>query len=203
MTDAILAGALVGLSVAMPVGPLAMLLIERTLTRGFAAGLATGFAASSVHAVYGTLATVWSQAASAALAGHLGTFSLVSALVLAVMAARCLSREPAAAGKPPAGTGTLVGAYGSSLVIGFGNPTTLVLFAAALPALGALGSRQPHEVVLGIVLGSVGWWFVLSALVAQARSALPPAMVRHLSRVVGLLLLALALRAGFGALGLP
>ena len=56
---------------------------------------------------------------------------------------------------------------------------------------------------VGIVLGSVGWWLVLSALVAQARSALPPAMVRHLSRVVGLLLLALALRAGFGALGLP
>ena len=45
----LIAGVGVGLTVAAPVGPMGILCIQRTLTSGAAAGLATGLGAATVH----------------------------------------------------------------------------------------------------------------------------------------------------------
>ena len=44
-----------GLSIAVPVGPIGMLCIQRSLSRGFQAGFATGVGAACADAIYGLL----------------------------------------------------------------------------------------------------------------------------------------------------
>src|SRR3954471_1892409 len=53
-----LAGIAAGLFVAVPIGPMGVLCIQRTLTFGLAAGLATGLGAATVHLIFGSLAAV-------------------------------------------------------------------------------------------------------------------------------------------------
>ena len=66
-----LQSALIGLSIAAPVGPIGLLTIQRSLNHGAAAGLATGLGAAAADAIYGAV----------------GAFG-VSALVAALSAAR-------------------------------------------------------------------------------------------------------------------
>ncbi len=54
----IIAGGLIGLTIAVPIGPIAMLCIGRTLQRGRLAGIVTGLGSTTVHAGYGTVATL-------------------------------------------------------------------------------------------------------------------------------------------------
>ena len=49
---------LIGLSVAMPIGPISTLAIKNCLTRGFAIGFATSFGASITEGFYGFVATI-------------------------------------------------------------------------------------------------------------------------------------------------
>ena len=46
---------LIGLSIAAPVGPIGLLVIQRTLARGAAVGLATGLGAAVADALYGAV----------------------------------------------------------------------------------------------------------------------------------------------------
>jgi threonine/homoserine/homoserine lactone efflux protein len=48
---------LIGISVAMPIGPISTLAIKNCLTRGFAIGLATSLGASITEGFYGFVAT--------------------------------------------------------------------------------------------------------------------------------------------------
>lgn len=52
------AGLLVGVSVAMPIGPSALLCIGRTLASGMRAGVATGFGAATVNVLHASLILV-------------------------------------------------------------------------------------------------------------------------------------------------
>ena len=54
--DMFLRGLAIGVAVAAPVGPIGLLCINRTLTAGFAAGLATGLGAATADAAYGAVA---------------------------------------------------------------------------------------------------------------------------------------------------
>jgi threonine/homoserine/homoserine lactone efflux protein len=48
----LLAGAVTGMMIAMPIGPMAILCMNHTMNSGFGAGLSTGFGASTVHVAY-------------------------------------------------------------------------------------------------------------------------------------------------------
>lgn len=63
----LLEGAVIGLSVAAPVGPIGLLCINRTLSRGRTSGLVSGLGAASADAVYGAVAAFGLTAVSSLL----------------------------------------------------------------------------------------------------------------------------------------
>jgi threonine/homoserine/homoserine lactone efflux protein len=87
-----LAGVGVGLAVAVPIGPMGVLCIQRTLAFGLVAGLATGLGAATVHLTFGSVAALGLGATMSALfgAGAQG-LTCLSAGLLFWFAARILS----------------------------------------------------------------------------------------------------------------
>ena len=59
--------ALIGLSIAAPVGPIALLIVQRTLAEGLAVGLACGLGTAVADALYALLAAFGLVAASGLL----------------------------------------------------------------------------------------------------------------------------------------
>jgi threonine/homoserine/homoserine lactone efflux protein len=187
----VLAGAGVGLSIAAPIGPTSMLCIQRTLAAGLLTGLATGFGVATVHLTYGTLAAGWGTAFVAAWADP-ALLSLVSGLVLLVFAARVLRRVPVLSGTLEPRR-TLAASYCGAVGLGFLNPLTPVLFAAATPTLLGHACAPMAALVGGVFLGSFGWWIALSGAVSLLRGRLTCRTIALANKAAGLVLVVLAL----------
>jgi threonine/homoserine/homoserine lactone efflux protein len=191
----LLSGIGVGLMVAAPIGPMGVLCIQRTCASGLKAGLATGMGAATVHLLFGSVAAFGLSAAMREwLAQGAQALSLISASLLFWFAARILHRK-VVIGLSPLSRESVCHLYLSAVVFGLSNPVTLLLFAAALPALVLPSDAgQGPIIVSGIFLGSVGWWVSLSSVAALARDRLSVQALMFTNKMSGLAL------AGLGAL---
>ncbi len=192
--DLFLRGLAIGVAVAAPVGPIGLLCINRTLTAGFAAGLATGLGAATADAAYGAVAAFGLAALAGAVSAAGDGLRLAGGLFLLYLGVRAFRKAPPAAAAQAGATG-LVGGYLSSVVLTLVNPTTILSFAAIFAGLGLAetgGFAGAAALVAGVFLGSAAWWLFLSAAGATARRRLPSTAFAWINRFSGLIF------AGFG-----
>ncbi|MFN8897363.1 MAG: LysE family transporter, partial [Pseudomonadota bacterium] len=131
----------VGLAIAAPVGPIGLLVIQRTLRHGRAAGLATGLGAAVADALYGALGAfgVTSlidalQAARVPLALAGGGFLLWLAWRTwrSAPPAQAVAQDAGVAGRPG-----LAGAVAGGFALTVGNPAPILSFVAVVGPRGA------------------------------------------------------------------
>lgn len=199
-------GAALGAAVAAPIGPTALLCIQRTLAGGALAGMATGYGAATTHAAYASVAAAGLAVVMDAAAGLDVVLQLCCAAFLLRLAVRTVRRAPVLRGVAASRLRPWQ-AYASGLAWTLGNPMTLLGFAALTP--GILGDGvHPWESVPflagGVLLGSAGWWTALAVLVAAVRSRLSERCLRLANLATGtalgiFALVVLARAAGLGA----
>lgn len=171
-------GATVGFAVAAPVGPIGVLVIERSVREGRARGLVTGLgaaAADTVFALLGALGTSFAAglvAQSAWLRIFGGAF-LVLLGIRAWLGGR--GSTVAAAVKAPSTTGH-ARAFLSIFALTLTNPATILSFAAVSAGLGVAGGDAGAAALLalGVLVGSATWWLLLSTGAALLRGRLGP-----------------------------
>ncbi len=183
-----LAGVGVGLAVAVPIGPMGILCIQRTLAFGLAAGLATGLAAATVQVTYGLVAVLgFGPTTTILVTAGVNVLSVASAALLFWFAYRIMTREVALSGSPSGGTFHPARSYRDALTFGFANPLTVVLFFAAFPALtSAENLLEAPLLVGGVFAGVVGWYVVLSTAVALLRERLSEYALNLTNKAAGL-----------------
>lgn len=193
----VLRGMLIGLAIAAPVGPIGVLCIRRTLRDGPVAGLVTGLGAASADGVYGAIAALGLGALMNTLTGISFWTHLVGGLFLAYLGIRTLRERPAEQAAQVDGRG-LLGAYASTFVLTLTNPATILSFLAIFAGLG-LGAGASgwgaFALVVGVMLGSAGWWLLLSGSVGLFRSRMTPRSLRWVNIVAGLIILGFGLAA--------
>ncbi|KAA0114932.1 permease [Methylobacterium sp. P1-11] len=188
---ALLAGASLGLSIAVPIGPTSLLCIQRTLSGGLPIGLATGLGVATVHLTYGTVILRWGADLVAAWSNG-AVLSLVSGAVLLALAVRVV-RSDSVLHVSSERRDSLAASYGSAVVLALANPITPVLFLAAMPALLARGTAPLPMLAAGVFLGSFAWWVVLNTAVSLFRRCVTSQVLNQLNKAAGLLLALLAL----------
>ena len=184
--------AAMGFCIAAPVGAIGMLCIQRSLSRGFCSGFATGIGAACADAVYGLL-------------GALGVAGIVTALPMLTVVLKAaggaflvwmawsIAREAPTA--PDAAQETsrapVTRDFLTTFALTLSNPLTILSFIAAFAALGPLsatpggqgvtGWRTVAPMVMGVFAGSAVWWLCLSGVTAALRTKLPLAFTRGIS----------------------
>lgn len=194
---------LIGLSIAAPVGPIGLLVIQRTLQRGRAVGLATGLGAAAADAVYGAVGAFGVRSVIAALQQVRVPLALAGGAFLLWLAWRSWTAEPPAqaAAVHDSGRG-LAGAFAGTFVLTLSNPATIVSFVAIFGALGARGPLgSPLPLIAGVAAGSALWWLVLSGVVGALRSRFDPRWQRRVNRGSALLLAGFALASWLALAG--
>ncbi len=194
-------GALLGLSVAAPIGPINVLCIQRSLNDGFRAGLAVAVGCAGADASYAAVAAFGLTAVSSGLVAQQQGLRLVGAAVLAWLAWRAFSRGPADAGaseddpRAKAGFGkNVVTAYGLTIT----NPMTIVIFAALFAGVGIekldIGDSALRAGILvaGVFTGTLGWMLMLASISELVRARAEAAFLAGANRVGGVILLAFA-----------
>jgi threonine/homoserine/homoserine lactone efflux protein len=200
-------GLLIGFSIAAPVGPIGILVIRRSLDKGWRAGLVSGLGAASADAVYGSIAALGLTAISVFLI-HQGTLlRLIGGAFLVYLGVRTFLSRPAntppqATDKiSPPGESGIASAYISTFFLTITNPLTILSFTAVFAGLGLASSTSDSAasaltLVMGVFGGSAAWWFILSGLTSLFRSRfLRPAAMVWVNRISGLILIGFGLAA--------
>ncbi|KVA04696.1 lysine transporter LysE [Burkholderia latens] len=192
----------IGLSIAVPVGPIGMLCIQRSLSRGFQAGFATGIGAACADAIYGLLGAL-------GVAGIVTAFPMLTVVLkigggafLVWLAAGIARQAPAAARRDVART-TVLRDFLTTFGLTLSNPMTILSFVGIFAALGPLAGPQHVTIgptvalmVAGVFVGSATWWLCLSSATAALRMKMSLAFMHGLSRASAVVI------AGFGAIQL-
>jgi threonine/homoserine/homoserine lactone efflux protein len=191
-------GLLLGFSIAAPVGPIGVLCIKRTLASGRLVGFASGLGAATADAFYGLIAAFGLTFLSNFLLQQQLLFRMVGGMFLCYLGIRTFSARPADI-KDHASQASLLGSYGSTLFLTLTNPLTILSFAAIYAGLGLIkidrGYASAGIIVLGVFLGSAGWWFILSALTSLLRNRLTLTSLRWINRLSGLAIFGFGLAA--------
>jgi threonine/homoserine/homoserine lactone efflux protein len=161
-----LKGVVAGLVIGVPVGPVGILCLRRTIFEGRLAGLASGLGAASGDAAFGAIAGFGLTAISDWLLGYQGWLRLAAACFLFYIGGSALLREPRTrlgAFRDPEG---LVRNYVSIFALTIANPVTILAFAGIFAGLGLAQEHATYGrvgiMVLGVWLGSLLWWLLLS-----------------------------------------
>lgn len=193
-----LTGLAFGLALAMPVGPIGLLCIRRSLDDGFAVGFATGLGAAVADAGYGAVAAFGLTAVSAFLLAWQTPLALAGGALLLWLGLASWRTRPADQAAPAARARRPLVAFAQTVVLTAGNPQTVLTFVALFAGLGVAvgegaGWQPAAALVLGVFLGSAGWWLVLAGGVAGLlRGRLSARRILWINRGAGLVI------AGFG-----
>ena len=192
MARALAFGFLVGFPIAASPGPIFFLVVRRTLSRGWHNGLLAGLGVATGDATYAALAAFGISVVTNFLIGQRRWIALAGGLALAAIGLRCLLTQPAA-GPQVAPDRRIAAAYLSTLALTLSNPPTILSFTAVFAGLGVHvgpGWRPALGLVLGVMLGSVAWWVLLTALISVARERLTPRVTRGVGLASGVALVA-------------
>jgi threonine/homoserine/homoserine lactone efflux protein len=199
MGQAFLLGMAAAYAIAIPVGPIAVLILRTGVARGLRAAAAAGAGAATADLIFATSAMLFGAAASGFLAPILPVARIVAAVALAVIALRGLLAAPEPL-EPEAGGAKTGNTYLLFLGLTMLNPPTVIYFvslAIALPEVSAdLGSRAAF--VVGAFLASLSWQEVLAVAGAMLHGRLTPRLQRTTAVVSSIIILALAGRIAFG-----
>jgi threonine/homoserine/homoserine lactone efflux protein len=168
--EAFFAGVVAGYGIAIPVGAIAVLIVEVGIRCGFRCAFFAGAGAATADLIYATLAVI----GGAALAGLVQTIdqplriaSAVVLVVIAVVGLRRVGKQPESVEIAMPDRGELAGTYARFVGLTIINPTTIVYFAAVIVGLGVandMSATQGILFALGAFLASLSWQTLLALL---------------------------------------
>jgi threonine/homoserine/homoserine lactone efflux protein len=203
-------GILIGILVAVPVGPLGLLCINRSLAMGALCGLFSGLGVASADALAAGIAALGITLISSFLIEHETALRLVGGIFLFYLGCKIYRTRPGNQ-LPPSKVGGLFSAYATTFLLTFSNPVTIVSFVAIYAGWGLQSLRQHYlsaaVLTAGVFAGSALWWILVFAAMTLFRDAVNARMMGLIHRVSGtiiavfglIVLLSLSpLRAAFG-----
>jgi threonine/homoserine/homoserine lactone efflux protein len=181
-------GLAAGLIIAAPVGPVNVLCIQRSLQKGWRAGILSGLGAAFADTLYGGIAGFGISLVIAFLIREEFWFRLIGGIVLMGIGIIYYYRPAKKLndGKDDSSTHSDIV---STFLLAATNPTTVLSFLVVLATLG-LGEQRPlwqtSLLVAGIFCGSMAWWIILASGANMLRDRMTDESMVWLNRIGGI-----------------
>ena len=193
------AGLVIGVIVAAPIGAVNLICIRRTLTFGALHGFLVGLGAAIGDGLFAAVAGYGVSNVSEFIMRNDQWLKAAGGLFLLVLAAVTFTGDPTHAPAArardiqEAGSTDLPHAFVASFVLAITNPATLLAFTAIIAGLAntlphALDKVSAFVLVLSVFAGSTLWWFVLTLVVGLFHGALDERWLTRLNHASGVLI---------------
>jgi len=186
-----LKGILIGFAMAVPVGPIGIMCIRKTLTEGKLRGLVIGLGAATADLLYGCVAAFGLTVISDTLVSQRIWIRLVGGALLLFLGIRTFRTRPADL-KIPINSSGILRSYLTTVFLTLTNPLTIFAFLAVFAALGlgnGLGYFSASALVAGVFIGSGLWFLLLSSSVILFRKKLDLVGLQWVNRIAGILII--------------
>lgn len=189
-------GIKIGLMVAIPIGPIALLCIRKSLQGTLAIGLALALGTATADIIYAILGALSLSTVVAFLDTYQTSIELLGIAVILYLGISALMHGTPQEGKQECSAGTLIQTYISILLITLTSPMTVILFAGAFAGIGvnanlsAVNNLAP--LAFGVFASVFCWFMLLNALVIFFKNWFTPSHIAWINRGAGIAII------GFG-----
>ena len=193
LADFVWKGILVGLSASIPLGPIGILTIQRTLNKGRFAGFVSGSGAAAADAFYAILAGFGVSIIIDFIIEYQNVFKIVGGLFLLFLGVKLFVTNPAKVMRKQLKQKNkgLWGDFLSSFALTISNPVGLFVFMAVFAGLGLIGQEIHYVSVIllisGVFAGGCLWWFTLTLLVSVFRNQFKMRRLLLINKLAGIL----------------
>ena len=199
----IIKGFVVGMCASMPVGPIAILVVQKTMSKGRQAGFVSGLGASVVDTIYAIVALFALAFAQNAIERHENIILLVGGAILTLIGiSMALSNPFRKKRKGDDGKSEVSSKdFLQAIAMGISNPMAIFVMFALFAFFG-VAEDTPRDwnvapIILSVSSGSVTYWFLLSWLLSRFRDKFSLRTLLWISRVMG----AIVIIIGLGLIG--
>ncbi len=164
-------GIAVGIIIALPVGPVGVLCVRRTLFEGPSYGFISGLGAATADTIFGVIAGFGLTIVRDAMLRYQDWLGAAGGLFLLYVGVKALVQAKDAEPEPVEDEAHFA-AFVSTFALTITNPITILAFAGIFAKLGVgedAGFLGTGALVAGVFLGSLLWWLGLSFGIAGLR----------------------------------
>ena len=190
-------GFLIGLVVAIPIGPVNLICIRRTLSYGTWSGFLSGLGGALGDGVFAAVTAFGLTAISQLIEGYSRPLQLMGGIMLLGFGLTVFQTDVSslrdAEGAPVKGRApSSVRMVLSTFALTIANPATLFGFTALFAGFGSLAGQattfmEAGVTVLGVIAGSTSWWFMLTTFVGIFHGHINTGVMRTINHVFGVL----------------
>jgi len=186
-----LKGIAIGFAMAVPVGPIGIMCIRKTLTEGRLRGMIIGFGAATADLLYGSVAAFGLTIISDTLISQKFWIRLIGGALLLFLGIRTFRAKPTDPKRHINSSGMLR-SYLTTLFLTLTNPLTIFAFIAVFAALGlgdGLSYFSASLLVVGVFIGSSLWFLILSSGSLFFRERLDLVGLSWVNKIAGILII--------------
>ena len=184
-----LKGFLVGMCASAPIGPIAILVVQKSLSKGHKAGFISGLGASVVDTLYAFVAIFALAFAQKFIEEHQNAILLVGGIVLAIVGLTMAFSDPFRKMKDDGDSSVSPKDFGQAVAMGLSNPMAIFVMFTLFAFFG-LANDAPHNwsvtpIILSVSAGSVIYWFSMSWMLSRFRKNFRMRTILWISRITG------------------
>ncbi len=187
-------GIAIGLMVSVPLGPMGVLIIQKTLQKGALSGFIAGMGAACADLFYATVAAFGLGFVVNIIQTHELILQLIGGILLMVVGLRIYFSNPLKQIRLKKKV-TKKGLLGDFLTLFFltvSNPVAIVVFMAVFAGASVFGDAPSMGVellvLMGVLIGGGLWWYTLSTLVNVFRKKFKLRVLITINRVSGIII---------------
>jgi len=184
-------GIIVGLVVSIPLGPMGVLCVQRTLNKGKSSGFSSGMGIATADTIFALIAGLGISFIIHFLSEQQLIIKIIGGVVIAFIGLKIFITNPVKQLKKHRREGkTLFEDFISILFMSLSNPFTVFLYIAIFAGLNlqniSTGYSSALLVVTGVFVGASISWFTISTVVNYFRTKIRLRKLMWINRIAGI-----------------
>jgi threonine/homoserine/homoserine lactone efflux protein len=194
--EILLKGIVLGIAISMPLGPIGIILVNRTIKRGFFSGFFSGLGIALADTLLAALGGIGFNVIVSFIKEQRFIISIVAGIIIIGVGLKVLLSNPVKdfRNREKANRSFWRDFY-SLFVLTISNPYTIFIFVAFFSGIHINGTINPGLVpfflIPGILIGAVAWWFMLSYFISRYKKKIRLRKIVKLNKVAGMAIVAL------------
>lgn len=188
---------LVGFAASVPVGPVAILVVQKTLSKGYQAGFITGLGASVVDTLFAVIAVFALAVTQQFLNDHQMVILLVGGAILVGIGLSMALKDPFRKMRSDGTSKASATDFLQAVFMTISNPGAIFVMLALFAFFGITddspSSWRVAPILLSVAGGSVTYWFLLSWGLGHFRNKFTMNTLLWISRVTGALVVVIGI----------
>lgn len=206
MFEEIIKGIIVGLGASIPLGPIGILCIQRTLSKGRWSGFATGMGAAISDIIFSAIALLGLSFVNDFLNTYREWVMMFGGAVVGGFGVKIFVTNPIKQIKRvQEGNHQYIQDFASSFIMTITNPGAIFLIIGMFAFIGIDTGQYEFGLVIapalmGVFIGTMAWWFTLSTIINMFRNKFRLKQLMITNWIAGTIVMAIGITSLFEGL---